>query len=431
MENNLLKKRRQIIIHIGMHKTGSSSIQKTLDTNLNDKDFEYASLGPSNHSGIIQKVFLKNSKRKSSIHNFNSNNISEYRKILIDNFSIFSEKTMILSAEGIINLDVNELHDFKLFLDEYFESIKIVGYIRTPASYMNSAFQQKIKAGFREFDLNKVHPRYKFKFEKFDLVFGKDNVYFWKFNPKIFPSNDVVLDFCDKLHIKINPKNTIRVNESLSKESTQLLYSFNKFSNLENNYFSHAKKRNHLINLIRTLGKTPFKLSNKLLNPILEQNMNHTKWMEERLFDSLKETIKNDDFSIKNEDELLDINIDVVTNLSQLIENIYMPQLHTCSKTSDKVILLIEALYQQEVKKLKNKKINHILTKTIVNNNPSLLKLIDIETINSIIVETFKLITTELESQQTQINLNGFGKFEIKYINEQKRIIFTPCINKK
>jgi hypothetical protein len=55
--------KRRVIVHIGMHKTGSSSIQHTLYQRLADASFEYADLGCANHSEQIHSLFSSSPER--------------------------------------------------------------------------------------------------------------------------------------------------------------------------------------------------------------------------------------------------------------------------------------------------------------------------------------------------------------------------------
>ena len=65
---------------------------------------------------------------------------------------------------------------------------------------MESAFQQLVKYhNFNTFNFSIVYPHYKKKIHKFDKVFGIENVNLWKFDPKSFPNNDIILDFCSHL----------------------------------------------------------------------------------------------------------------------------------------------------------------------------------------------------------------------------------------
>lgn len=47
---------RHCIVHIGPHKTGSSSIQQTLFRELRTAEFEYAQLGPANQGRFLQFI---------------------------------------------------------------------------------------------------------------------------------------------------------------------------------------------------------------------------------------------------------------------------------------------------------------------------------------------------------------------------------------
>ncbi len=48
-----------------MHKIGTTSIQKTLDTHLNDSRFIYVKLSNSNHSKEIFMLFEKNHPKQT------------------------------------------------------------------------------------------------------------------------------------------------------------------------------------------------------------------------------------------------------------------------------------------------------------------------------------------------------------------------------
>ena len=48
---------KRLIVHIGIHKTGTSSIQDSLALNLDDPGFEYISLGAPNGSLALSRAF--------------------------------------------------------------------------------------------------------------------------------------------------------------------------------------------------------------------------------------------------------------------------------------------------------------------------------------------------------------------------------------
>jgi hypothetical protein len=80
-----------------------------------------------------------------------------------------------------------------------------VAYVRDLAGYITSNFQERVKNGYANFDLIDSAPPYRRWFEKFDAVFGSENVRLWKFDPASFPRGCVVQDFCARLGLELPP----------------------------------------------------------------------------------------------------------------------------------------------------------------------------------------------------------------------------------
>ena len=334
-----MNKKKEIIIHIGMHKTGSSSIQETLHMNMrNNPSFAYVNLGSVNHSKL-QFMFTEKGKN--------------YKSLLIDNFISSNSDNMIISGEGLVKLSQNELKKLKKFLSNYFDKIKIVCYIRPPASYMSSAFQQRLKGGgINSFEISNTYPRYKEKFQKFDLVFGKEHVHFWKFNPKEFIKNDVVLDFCYRLNININPKSIIKINESISKEALSLLYVYRKFFPQS----KHDPQSSLVVKELSKIGNTPFKFNFYLLENIIKEKQNDITWMERRLSDSLEEENYHYPYEISSEEDILKTAKENINSLVALIKKDFLPkESEHLGKPYEYIISLIQALQRQTSKQLKKR----------------------------------------------------------------------------
>ena len=322
--------RKKCIIHIGMHKTGSSSIQETLNHHEGISDFQYADFKTSNHSGKILSIFLDSSERR--LDNLKRRGMSDEeikifienaKKLLIKNCEDKRSETMILSGEGIVGLSLESLYKLKIFLQQYFENIDIVAYIRTPISFMQSAFQQQIKEGRKEFSINRSFPKYKSKFEKFDEVFGKSNVLLWKFEPKTFRSNDVVHDFCYRLGIDVVLGNVSRHNETISKEALSLLYIYRKYGQGFGVGPNVVRENNLLIEALTSIGNGKIEFSKQLTQGILEKIKDDIAWMESRLGESLEE--KYIYGNLQDEFSLLQIQPDVIEKLRNLLTNEYIP----------------------------------------------------------------------------------------------------------
>lgn len=351
--------KNRLIIHIGMHKTGSSSIQQSLHKNLDSPLFRYMNLQEANHSFIMQSVFnvdgkLNFSQRKlgTSLENIAQQNEQAKQRIEKEIFN-HNAQTYILSGEGISYMTIGDLELLKKFFEKYFKEIKVVAYVRSPRGYIESAYQQGLKGGNSDFDFTKkYYPNYKKRFEKFDKVFGRENVEFWKFDPKIFPNGDVVLDFCRRLDIPMNPENTIRVNESLSTEAIGLLLIYRKFGPGYGVGSTVIKENNGMINSLRKIGSQKFKLSPSLVKLILDRNLDDIGWMEERLADSLEESFIENKNDIESEEELLDIGLGSVDALKEIVDVKYCANDIT-SKTYKEVATIVHGLRLEVQEKFK------------------------------------------------------------------------------
>mgnify|MGYP003672371703 CR=1 FL=1 len=132
----------KLILHIGMGKTGTSSIQSALRTNtaaLAEQKVHYLGMwfdmiDPAyhGHSGLLDFLALDEAEMQSTAISF---------------FNLMSEKaeangadTFILSNEGIFG----HVHRIKPFLEELRNHVdlSLVAYIRNPYKWLPSAFTQ-------------------------------------------------------------------------------------------------------------------------------------------------------------------------------------------------------------------------------------------------------------------------------------------------
>ena len=439
-------KKKECIVHIGMHKTGSSSIQASLYQQLKSEFFSYFDLNEPNHSERIFSLFVK--ERKNRIHSayqkkgLTNNDIVDLnlntKNMLINNMDVSNKSIMILSAEKITDLVTVELEELKFFFSLYFEKITIVAYVRTPKSYLESMFQQGVKSGVNKFMVEESYPDYRKRFEKFDNVFGRENVQLWKFDPKSFPDGNVVMDFCSRLGIQIQAENTVRVNESLSKEALSLLYVYRKYGSglgASNNVLYGNRT---LIKALKHIGKIKIKFSPTLIKPILEQNKDDLLWIEQRLGENLTESMDAGMDDIENEEDLLTVSEETLHELKDIIGFDYLPK-EQKSNRIEEVVALVHVLYTKMAKNTKNyiqmddemKLIE--LAQKVQENNTEILGKMNEKKIVLIIREALKQSKQEIENTENDtIRIPMLGKFKIKIIEREeegrkvtlKRIMF-------
>lgn len=288
-------------LHIGMHKTGSSSIQNYLDKNRDEllkNGFYYAEMGSPNHSAPFLYSLRFEPEKDSEIASFNisseelNRRVSLYKENL--NESLNKEYTnIIFSAEAIIKLTEEELSSFKNYLLGYVDEIKVYCYVREPMPFTVSSFQQIIKTMPVFLDNQNLYPNYKSKLEKFEKIFGDTNYRLFARNSLL--NSDVTADFCSWIGLPyLGAEET---NNSLGALAVKFLY---KFQHARNKI---VVSQNSLELAENTLSKLPYNkvvLPTKEMAEMITDNTADFTWM----LKLLKEKVPGIIFNIKDEEKL-------------------------------------------------------------------------------------------------------------------------------
>ncbi|MEW5838766.1 MAG: tetratricopeptide repeat protein [Pseudomonadota bacterium] len=299
----------KLVIHVGMPKTGSSSIQETLFDVGVCGEFTYADLGCANHGGVLRNVFSS----VSSAHEADSQNTHDKKGGATLALSKLDEVRklsghQILSGEPVWHFSEAALLRMKHFFEDAFDEIQIVAYVRSPVSFMASAFQQLVKNHeCASLDFNALYPRYREKFEKFDRVFGVDHVILRHFEPSLFPRGDVVLDFFHLLSGDVDVDLIKRVNESISLEATSVLFAYRKFVTQDGSSPRARKENRGLLSVLSNLEGRRLRFSREAVAPIIDANRKDIDWIEKRLGQAILDEGDVGYGVISSERELLDI----------------------------------------------------------------------------------------------------------------------------
>lgn len=315
------------IMHIGMHKTGSSSIQSALSRHLEDSRFRYLDLGLPNHSLPLFTVFSHRIHHLFQKEALTKQQVLAYRENTIRRLSHECESSRnnnaiaLISGEDICNLTHKELSSFHDYLKGYFDTIDVVAYVRTPKSFMESAFQQRLKGGLSRFNIDSLYPSYRERFEKFENVFGQACLKYWLFEEKGFEQGDVVRDFYYRLGIAFKPKDSVRVNASLSKEAVALLFIYRRLGPGYVTGEDAHRKDQLLVTALGQVGKGKLELSTELMRAVLEKNSEDIAWMECRLGVPFNDELGNSDLDnvVATEEDLLNVSGMTITELNGIL----------------------------------------------------------------------------------------------------------------
>ena len=245
---------KKLLLHIGMHKTGSSSIQTALD-GFRGSGFEYAPLPPisaafddaSNHSFQIRVAFVSNFQR---LGNFLGESVDEAafqtmqlrcREALAACLERSKAETLIISAEEITRFDRDEMQAMGDFFRAHGRQTTVYAYVRNPYDYVSSATQEIVKSGHAG---DNVHPlSYRANFAAAEAVFGAGNVLYRLYRRASMVQGDSVADFCAWIGLnrrapsallswrglkKSLRRRKLEVNVSLSTDAVRCIYALNR-----------------------------------------------------------------------------------------------------------------------------------------------------------------------------------------------------------
>ncbi len=219
---------REVLLHIGMHKTGTSTLQAAL-YNYKDSKTKYASFNNSNHSVPMYSIFGKDIekswliKRNFTLSKFQAQGIKN-RKILNNETKDNSFERLIISAEKISKFSEQE----KLSLLSYFDNLSLSTHIfmctRSPSTFAMSSMQQIIKTGGVISESTFSNPRYKERLDTFYSNISKDKLFIFDFDDGV--NKGFFEHYSNLFNVRIQP--SPKVNISMSLQEFTIINTFNR-----------------------------------------------------------------------------------------------------------------------------------------------------------------------------------------------------------
>lgn len=252
----------RVWLHIGLHKTGSTSIQATL-ADYDDGDCFYAQLGMANHSQPLYTAF---SERRNSYHIWtklgcSTDAIEQERQrvltVLTEQLGRHDRRSMIISGEDLGHLNHKEVTALLTCLQARGARVSVVAYGREPLAYAVSACQQLIKGGATRIP-QPLGQQIEQKLEPYRSLLGDDAMIVRPFDPGNLIGGCVVQDFCRIVGLPSSDLPIKRRNESLSAPAIQVLFHLNRTSPLQFGDAVLVRTRQRLIRVLQQLfAKAP------------------------------------------------------------------------------------------------------------------------------------------------------------------------------
>jgi len=224
-----MKKLKELILHIGIWKTGTTTIQNTLFNNalmLKKVSICYPSISENHtflpsafHSDPDNFIVSKMKGLKgAALEKWHKECLGEFERE-IDGF-----ETVIISSEFLLDLEAKQIEKLKYYLQNIFSDIKIVIYMRHPVEHLSSAINEQVKQGHYGLEkAYKIHGEAK-EYRKvchWINVWGKEKFIIKAFEKNQFVNGDLIDDFLSNIieleKLPILKRISIHENSSLSQ----------------------------------------------------------------------------------------------------------------------------------------------------------------------------------------------------------------------
>lgn len=280
-------KTRRLILHAGMQKTGSTTIQHFLDGGVlrNARYFK----GPKpNHSLLYLLLFGDNpeSHRSHRLHGRSREETLKLRAAQLDALAAELDAsdiaTHVFSGERVSKSSRAEMERCRDFFARWFAEIEVYAYIRSPVKFAASMFQQHLKFGNMP-TIENCLPNYRDRVGNLDAVFRRDHVHLRAFDAVDARIPDILPDFLDWTGLEVAGEIAGARNTSLSAEATALLYAVSRRLNRSLTSTEDVQQWNALVRRAQEIGDQKYAFDPALFGCYRAGVMEDHAWAEERL----------------------------------------------------------------------------------------------------------------------------------------------------
>lgn len=216
----------RLILHIGMHKTGTTAVQEAL-AGFDDGQTRMAQLRHTNHSIQMLTCFAQD---PTKYHVWVRQGMdpdrvlrirAAMRRELLDELAL-SRRQLVISGEEMSLMRPPSILEMADFLAPHARDVSVVAWLRPAVGYIGSALQQMIRAGQATALLPR--PCYRARFAAFADRYGRRAMTYRLYRQ----GGSTVTEFCDLLGITSQTVQDRRDNVALSDTALRLIWLLNR-----------------------------------------------------------------------------------------------------------------------------------------------------------------------------------------------------------
>lgn len=233
---------RRIVIHPGLPKTGTTSIQEAFHKNHKELLARHRILYPGfdeNHTKAVLAMFRADSTNNLRLEGMSPRTLDRYRRKARRAFEGALARpdwqVALISGEGISTLKPAEWREFVSFLQNYAEDVSVIFGIRDGRDLLRSTIQQNLKSGMVIEGQYAKPPVFRLRGRLLPLLetFDRAKIKIWDFDRAVASEEGLLRHFCQALAIEqgaieiLVATQTFR-NEGLSQSGVEALAERNR-----------------------------------------------------------------------------------------------------------------------------------------------------------------------------------------------------------
>ncbi|MEJ1160411.1 hypothetical protein [Prosthecomicrobium sp. N25] len=199
----------QLYLHIGMHKTGSTSIQDALEENrglLRESGILFPDLG-DNQSRVLNRAFGTSEDAAQD-----TSRVNDIAERLVQQLKENPVDRLVISSEALFHYRARRRDALKSVLDRITDDVRVIVYVREPIAWATSQAQQHLRHGRITLDElasqtatddgrrgRSVFPRYRAGIEAWMNAYGPGAMDIRPFGSEHFVGGTLMSDFCAAL----------------------------------------------------------------------------------------------------------------------------------------------------------------------------------------------------------------------------------------
>ena len=287
-----------------MHKTGTSTIQKTYRALAGRQEVYAYAPGPGPDHPDHNSLFILGFHDEEALERYylfrhQDMRLPQLRRLkqqlrarLDAALAECARPVFLFSQEAMRGHFLGGVRRFADYCRSKTEDVQVLIYVRPPVSFSASMYQEIVKLDLAARATPLAQPvEYRRRFQPVVDCFGAGRVKFKLYDRARLKDGDVALDLAAEIGLPLEPSQVLHRNESLGLETVALLYAFKSQLPPRRPAPYRLWQNDKFVAALAPFGKTRLRFTREVAQRLTASQSADIAWMEQRLGASLEEDL--------------------------------------------------------------------------------------------------------------------------------------------